>query len=486
MMQVACPSCGHVLTVPPERAAVPNLKAKCRCGTVFPLAGHEAVAAAPAARPHVVPATGRGAGPAAPPAPPKVAPAATDRVAAIRAANAQAASAAPASVMAAGAGASALKSPSRPSPPASAAAATATAGKPSTAEKARTVPVPWRRCQNHPPVRSEHVCPKCTKGFCDPCAQKVQNAAICPSCEGLCVAAAAYEEIQDKAKRRARSMMEEIEVIRGYPLRDPIAYVMLALFTWFFGLFAAFFFIMAVLSKGVLTWYSFNAVSKVSIGNMRDVMPEFRDVSDIVHAMRLSLAALVISAGPLFLCLALIPGAQVLMGGHSVAQSAPRLEAVHAQPPSSPAAEAADDKEDESEAGSDSQAASPFEADREGPGSVAGPLAMLGIVVAALWMIVYMPVALTVAALSKSMLSTVNPVIGADTIKKMGSTYWQALAIYAAIVLVQWLAGWGLRLIPIPFAGSLAASFVDAYAALAIGCTLGMAVFKKAAELGWD
>jgi hypothetical protein len=29
-------------------------------------------------------------------------------------------------------------------------------------------------------------------------------------------------------------------------------------------------------------------------------------------------------------------------------------------------------------------------------------------------------------------------------------------------------------------------SFVDAYAYLAIGCTLGLAVFKKARELGWD
>ena len=77
-----------------------------------------------------------------------------------------------------------------------------------------------------------------------------------------------------------------------------------------------------------------------------------------------------------------------------------------------------------------------------------------------------------------------NPLIGADTIRKMGSTYWQGLAIYAVIVLVQSIAGWGLRLIP--FAGGLVASFVDAYAALAIGCTLGMAVFKKGAELGWD
>jgi hypothetical protein len=495
-MQVTCPSCGHVLTIPPEKAAVPNLKARCRCGSVFPVAGHEAAAVTPA-----VPPTAARAASSAVPAPSKVAPAATDRVAAIRAANARAATAAPAVVMAAAPGASLSPPPLPPRPagvpagaplrtagavarPAAAVAARVAASDTpaSASEKPRTVPIPWRRCQNHAQVRSEHVCPKCTKGFCDPCPQKVQGAAICPSCEGLCVAAAVYEEIQDKAKRRDRSMMDEIGVIVRYPLVDPTAYVLLALFTWFFGLFASFAFIAAVLSKGVLTWYSFNAVAKVSIGSMRDVMPDFRDWSEIVHAMRLSLAALVISAGPLFLCLVLIPGTELLRRGQPIVQS-PRLEAVHAQPPSSPAAEErADEAEDEPS--SDSETASPFEADRDGRGSVAGPLAMLGIVVAALWMVAYLPVALTVAALSKSIFSTVNPLIGADTIKKMGGTYWQALAIYVAIVLVQAVTGWGLRLIPL--AGGLVASFVDAYAALAIGCTLGMAVFKKGAELGWD
>ena len=453
-MQVACPSCAHVITVPPEKAALPNLKAKCRCGTLFPVTPP----------PPPPPSPARAAAPL-PVAVPRVAPAANERVAAIRAANAQAAAALtppPLPVRAPGvpAGASLRTAAAVPRP---AAVDIAAPGKP------RTIPVPWRRCQNHPTARAEQVCPKCAKGFCDPCTQKVQTAAICPACEGLCVAAAAYEQLQDRARQRDRSMMDEVQTIVRYPLVDPVAYGMLALFTWFFGLFAGFAFMMSVLSKGVLTWYSFNAVSRVSIGNLRDVMPEFRDLSDITHAMRLSVAALAISGGPLLLCLVLIPGAEMLTRGRS-ATDVPRLDAVHAAQatPASP----------------DSEDPSPFEADRDGAVSVFGPLALLGIVIAALWMLVYLPVALTVAALSKSILSTVNPLIGADTIKKMGSTYWQALAIYAAIVFVQLVLGWGLRHIPV--AGGLAASFVDAYAALAVGCTLGMAVFKKAAELGWD
>jgi len=473
-MQVACPSCAHVITVPPERA-VPGLKAKCRCGHVFAV-GAAAPAPAPAAA-AAFDAPGPSTGVV------RVANANADRVAEIRAANARAAAA----FAATGSGGAAAVQPPplppraagaptrppvpaaapRPVPKAAAAAPLVTAAPGAEGRLARphSLPIPWRRCQNHPQVRSEHVCPKCAKGFCDPCTQKVQNAAICPSCEGLCVAAAAYEEMQDKAKQRDRTMMDEVAVIVRYPLRDTMSFVLLALFTWFFGLAATFMAYAALLSKGVLTWYSFNAVSKVSIGNMRELMPDFRDVSEIAHAMRLSLAALAISAGPFFLCVFLIPGASMLVGGSSLSQG-PRLDVVHAQPPPSP-----------------EEAHSPFEAQRDG-GSIMGPVAMLGIVVAALWMIAYMPVALIVAALSKSILSTLNPVIGIDTIKKMGGTYWQALGVYLVLVAAQFVLGLGLKLIP--FAGGLVMGFVNAYAALAIGCALGLAVFKKGAELGWD
>jgi hypothetical protein len=105
-------------------------------------------------------------------------------------------------------------------------------------------------------------------------------------------------------------------------------------------------------------------------------------------------------------------------------------------------------------------------------------------VIAVIWMVAYMPVSLTVAALTRSLPSTLNPVIGVETIKKMGTTYWQGLGIYVAIVIAQTVAGFVLGFIP--FAGGLALGFVNAYAALAIGCTLGLAVFKRGAEMGWD
>ena len=77
-----------------------------------------------------------------------------------------------------------------------------------------------------------------------------------------------------------------------------------------------------------------------------------------------------------------------------------------------------------------------------------------------------------------------SKVIGIGTIGRMGATYWHAMVIYTVLALAQWTIGYGLDRIPI--AGALVRSFVYAYAWLAIACTLGLAVFKKADVLGWD
>ncbi len=92
--------------------------------------------------------------------------------------------------------------------------------------------------------------------------------------------------------------------------------------------------------------------------------------------------------------------------------------------------------------------------------------------------------ALTVAGLSRRVRSTLNPLIGIDTIRRMGTVYWQALGIYCALAAAQWLLRWPFSAVPV--AGTLIRGFIDAYAYLCVGCTLGLAVFKKAPELGWD
>jgi len=406
-MNVSCPSCHRVLTVPPENVGTPHLKAKCRCGHVFAVTATAPTIVAPPATP--APTVSPGVGSATSPQPAVAAEAIAAKPAAQRAT------------------AEVAKSPA--------------GGAPITRPAVRGAGT-WRRCVNHPQVESQHVCPKCQRGYCSACTQKVQTAAICLKCDALCVTVASYAQVQTKKPLRARSLIEDIGVIVAYPLNDRLAYVMLAVCIWSFGLFSIFPEVYLLLTKGLLAWYSFNAVSKVAIGNMHDLMPDFRDMSDITRTLWLSLASLVISVGPLFACGCLVPSLFRVMCGYLNKTSAlvVAFGAAH--------------------------------------------LVALLVPVAALWALVYTPVALTVAALSKSIASTLNPLIGIDTIGKMGSTYWQALGIYCVIVLGQSVARTALD--PIPLAGGFVSAFIDSWAALAIGCALGLAVFKKAAALGWD
>jgi hypothetical protein len=325
---------------------------------------------------------------------------------------------------------------------------------------------------NHP-VRSHSVCPACGKGYCEACAsgQTVQNAVICPSCDGLCMRSSQYEESLSRGEQQARSLMQELGTIVAYPLRDPMGLVMLAAFTWFFGLLSRMAFFGAIigiaLSQGVLLSYCFFALSRVASGNLQDFMPDLSDPTDLFRPLRLGLAVLLISSGPMLALTFLVPAVALY---RAEGPAGPAWPVVHAQ------------------AQSDGSAAATRHdrGDVRGPASaraaVGGALVLFGL--ALLWKIVYTPVALTVAALSRGFFKTLNPIIGLDTIRRMGGIYWQALLIYSLLAGAQWLLGAALGLIPI--AGGIVRSFVDAYAYLAIGCTLGLAVFKKARELGWD
>ena len=297
-MTVRCVGCGRSIPVPPDKAAEPRLRVKCRCGAIFlvaeaprveePAAAKAPIVATPAAFATVIP----------PPAAPRVAPAgvgaaSSGPIAARAAATPSVPPPAP------------VRKPPAParvtSPPPAVAAATAPG-----AATPPPRPVSWRRCVHHP-VRSHSVCPACVKGYCEACArpQTVQNAVICPSCDGLCVRASQYEESQTRGQQQARSLMQELGTIVAYPLRDPLGLVMLSLFTWFFGLLAkmALFggFAGIILSQGVLLSYCFFAVSRVSSGNLRDFTPDFRGISDLIEPLRLGLAVLLISSGPLLL-----------------------------------------------------------------------------------------------------------------------------------------------------------------------------------------
>jgi hypothetical protein len=421
-MTIRCGACGRPIRIPEDKAANPRLKVKCTCGTVFSLAeAMEAAADSAAAERAVV-------------APPSLSP--VDM--------------------------------SLTQPVAPLAAPEPVAPAPEPPPRRTRPPGGWRRCINHHTEPSSVICPRCTVGYCVACENKVQEALVCPVCEAFCVPARQYEEQQELVRQRQRSMMEELQTIGTYPLTDPMAYAMLAVFSGVFAFAARFGFAMwvlgTVLSMGALYAYCFYALNRVSNGNLKGFMPDLGDIWSFVEPCKLGIAALVVSSGPLMLI--------TTWSGIGVARSflteGPR-----------PAVEM-------SVAHAEGEAQAEVEPETAGPVLSGGMLllATLLIIPAILWKIAYTPVALTVAAISRSVLATLNPVIALDTVKRMGIVYWQAMLISTVLTFGKWVVDFLLSFIP--FVGGIAASFVDAYVYLAIGCTLGLAVFKKAPELGLD
>lgn len=450
-MTIRCVSCRRSIAIPEERVANPRLKVRCTCGALFPLAG------APRVEPWEA----------------ETAPIATAEMSSSSVPGQD----------------SALRSEAVLAPAADAPAEAPPGG---VAGAAKPRGRGWRWCQTHPMVQSESVCPKCGVGHCPQCTQKVQNIPICPNCEGLCVPASKHEEEEAAARQRARPLKDEIGTILTYPLSDSLAYVMLAVFTWFFGLLsrlATFGGVFGILlSQGVLMWYCFHALTRVANGRLKGYMPDFGDIYDLVRPLRLAAAALLISWGPLLVLMIAVPSL-AFAGSFWTSQgaSSPKTSQSAPAPPPDLAGENVQEpvlsaKPDP--AGEASQASGQGGwAERLGLAQTAAGL--VGVFAfAVLWKIAYTPVALTVAGLSQSVLSTLNPAIGIDTIRRMGSVYWQAMLIYTVLSVAQWFFGVILNLVP--FLGGLLRSFVDAYAYLAVACTLGLAVFKKGRELGWD
>lgn len=368
-MNIQCPRCGKVLAVPPEKAHMTGLNARCAgCGAVFSLDMASLADAAPPASPAPEPAAAVAAPTEAPPPPP------------------------------------------RPR-------------------------VPWRHCTDHPQARSENVCSACGRGWCKECGKPVQSSVMCPACEGLCVSFQKKEEAETGARLRARPLFEEIETIARYPLTDPTAFVLLSIVVGVLGVLAGLSSYALLFSQGLLMAYAFTALTRVSSGRLQGYMPDIADVMDLVVPLRLGFAAFVASSWPLILLALLFPDARLL--------------------------------------GSPPEGAEPTSA------GVASLLAL-----GYLWKLVYSPVALVVAAVSRSILQTLNPLVGFGAILRMGPVYAQVMTVYAVLALGQAIFDFPLFFLPV--VGAFLAGFVDSYANLGIGCALGLAVFKRAPELGLE
>ncbi len=115
---------------------------------------------------------------------------------------------------------------------------------------------------------------------------------------------------------------------------------------------------------------------------------------------------------------------------------------------------------------------------------------LLAFILAALWGFLYFPLSLMVAGYTDSVGSTLNPLVGLGTAGAMGFNYFKAFCFYFLLLLivgsVYRILGFALS----PFSDSSGnlplqffSGFVTYYLYLAIGCLLGLSMYKSSDKL---
>lgn len=122
---------------------------------------------------------------------------------------------------------------------------------------------------------------------------------------------------------------------------------------------------------------------------------------------------------------------------------------------------------------------------------LAAPLVVVGLITF-LWGCIFFPAACAVAGYSRSFMATINPLVGLDTMKRLGGTYLKILLMGLVLVLIAGFASMVVGIVLSPFdlprLGNLPATGISAlftfYCWAVFSCLIGYALFKNADKLG--
>ncbi len=372
-------------------------------------------------------------------------------------------------------------------------------------------------CQNHPAAAPEYVCRMCGAVFCKDCPKFTGKVPICPLCGDLC---REYRAVTEKAARTALQQsgfgMEDFVRAIRYPLNHKTALFTGALI---YGLLLLAGFRGSLIAGVILFGCISHVISQVAWGRLnRSFMPDFSSfsiVDDFIVPIFLGVGIMIVSWGPLIaLVIALMFG--VLSGGNDVNSSSfgadhvaestgPSEEdlEVLTDPNADPARlEEANRKLQETRPGAAiAREAEASQAEANDPiGTYRDFLPYLGarLSIAVLlllffaWGVFYYPMALTVAGYTQGFGSVINPLVGLDTIHRMGTTYFKAFAMVIVVQVVSLVVSVVVNIVTspftLPFMGNLVGGFISAsftfYFNLVVACILGLSLFKSADRLG--
>lgn len=369
-------------------------------------------------------------------------------------------------------------------------------------------------CHNHPEANPEYVCRMCGAVFCKTCPRFVGNVAVCSLCGDLCHGYRAVKEKTARAElQRSGFGIEDFVRAIGYPLQHKAALIGGALVYGFLML--------AGFRGSALAWVIMFAcishvISQVAWGRLnRSFMPDFSSFSywdDVVQPGLLGVGITIVSWGPVIVLVVALMfgvlgggvGASSLVGGQQAAETITSEDlSVLTDPEADPAKlEEANRKLQETRPGA--QIAREAEVAREDASDPAGPLrdllpylgagASIGLLLLLFigWGVFYYPMALAVAGYTQTFGSVINPLVGLDTIRRMGLTYFKAFAMVMLVYFVAFVVGAIVSIVTsplaLPYTGNVVGNFVNAtftfYFNLVVACILGLSLFKCADRLG--
>ena len=375
-------------------------------------------------------------------------------------------------------------------------------------------------CHFHPLQAAALVCRTCSATFCRACPNRVGTSSVllCALCGGFCDPLEILTERLELYRRQSEGFgVEDFRAALAYPFKHTASLLGGALL---YGLLLLAGMRAHILASALVFGCISLVVRRVAYGDLRrDFLPDFSEFSfwdDVVVPCSLGFGVTLVTLGPTLILVGML-----VFGW--VSQSKPQL-----LPTDHPALAAAEGREmkDEpfitpeefrvlTEGGTGEQEervagkmdamgpdARRLEAPRGGEEHAAvyacrlllthpGLVLLLGLVALA-WAVFYYPMALLVAGWTESLKSVLNPLVGLDTIRHMGSNYFKAFLMYlgvqAVAVVLQFVVALLTAPFDLPLVGNLPGTFlggvVTFYTSLVVACVLGLALFKSADRLG--
>jgi hypothetical protein len=370
-------------------------------------------------------------------------------------------------------------------------------------------------CHNHPEVSAKYVCRVCGAAFCAECPRFVGTTPLCTLCGDMCKP---FEEFRSNIQRRefqgSGFGINDFFRALKYPLQHKLA---LAFGAAIYGFMLLAGFRGQVIAFVIMFGCISHVISQVAWGRLhRSFLPDFSSFSmwdDLAVPLGLGIGIFIVTWGPTSaLALALFFG--VINGGDLSATGpvAPETPTVTQQDVGTLTDPEADPKKLE-------EAYAKINSTR--PGSVISKEAeksqkelndptadmrrltkMLSLsiglglllLLSVLWAVFYGPMALCVAGYTEHFGSVINPLVGLDTIRRMGLTYFKAFGMVMVVKIVGFVVSIIVALITAPFSmpffGNLPANFIDGgvtfYFNLVVACILGLSLHKSADRLGID